>query len=237
MYKEYKMIEIKNLVKRVKNGGNDLEIVRNIDLTIEDSAFVVILGPSGSGKTTLLNMIAGLTEATSGSICIDGQEILQLNRKQKEEFRKNNVGYIFQEYHLLPCLTALENVYISTKNAGVADEKAKETLERVGLKAHMSKLPEQLSGGQRQRIAIARAVAKLPKFLICDEPTGALDSKSSEQVLELIQHINHTEKITVIMVTHNPNIAQLADHVITIKDGKIIEEQRQQSKKMSEVEI
>ena len=191
-------------------------------MSINKGEFVVILGPSGAGKSTLLNLIGGMDTPTSGSIKIDGEEISKYNENQLSEYRAENIGFIFQFYNILPTLTVLENVQLI--NDIVKEPKdAKEILKEVGLEQHANKFPNQLSGGEQQRVSIARAIAKNPKLLLCDEPTGALDSKTGVEVLKLLkkQCDRNNGENTVIIVTHNSLFADIADTVIRVKNGKI----------------
>ena len=217
-----KIVDIKNVSKIYKTGEKEFKALDDIDLSINKGEFVVILGPSGAGKSTLLNLIGGMDTPTSGSIKIDGEEISKYNETKLSEYRAENIGFIFQFYNILPTLTVLENVEIVkdiVKNAG----DSKSALEAVGLIEHINKFPNQLSGGEQQRVSIARAIAKNPKLLLCDEPTGALDSKTGVEVLKLLkkQCDANNGNNTVIVVTHNSLFAEIADTVIRVKNGKI----------------
>ena len=217
-----KIVELKNVSKVYKAGEKEFKALDNIDLAINEGEFVVVLGPSGAGKSTLLNLIGGMDTPTSGQIIIDDENISNYNEEKLSEYRAENIGFIFQFYNILPTLTVLENVEIVkdiVKNAG----DSKSALEAVGLIEHINKFPNQLSGGEQQRVSIARAIAKNPKLLLCDEPTGALDSKTGVEVLKLLKkqcNANNGNN-TVIVVTHNSLFAEIADTVIRVKNGKI----------------
>lgn len=217
-----KIVELKNVSKVYKAGEKEFKALDNIDLAINEGEFVVVLGPSGAGKSTLLNLIGGMDTPTSGQIIIDDENISNYNEEKLSEYRAENIGFIFQFYNILPTLTVLENVEIVkdiVKNAG----DSKSALEAVGLIEHINKFPNQLSGGEQQRVSIARAIAKNPKLLLCDEPTGALDSKTGVEVLKLLkkQCDANNGNNTVIVVTHNSLFAEIADTVIRVKNGKI----------------
>lgn len=217
-----KIIEFKNVKKSYKTGDKTFNALDGIDFEINKGEFVVILGPSGAGKSTLLNLLGGMDKATSGSLIVDGKDISKYSDLELTNYRAENVGFIFQFYNILPTLTVLENV--SLVNDIVKKPKdAKEVLKDVGLKKHANKFPNQLSGGEQQRVSIARAIAKDPTLLLCDEPTGALDSKTGVEILKLLKKqcdANNGEN-TVIIVTHNALIAEVADRVIRLKNGKI----------------
>ncbi|MGH4117875.1 ABC transporter ATP-binding protein [Clostridium sp.] len=230
------MIKVENLYKSFKNGNSNVEILKNVNLNIPKSKLVTILGPSGSGKTTLLNIIAGLESFSVGNVYWDEYSLKDISQKKKESIRIKKIGYIFQEYFLLNNLTVLENVQLSGKLVGKTKKDAKQALEKVGLGEHKYKLPDQLSGGQKQRVAIARAIVKNPEILICDEPTGALDTESSKNVLEVLKKIQKEEKTTIIMVTHNEKIARISDKVIYVKDGNIVSEEEGEACNVGEVE-
>ena len=217
-----KIVELKNVSKTYKIGESEFKALDNIDLSINKGEFVVILGPSGAGKSTLLNLIGGMDTPTSGSIKIDGEEISKHTESQLSEYRAENIGFIFQFYNILPTLTVLENVEL-VKDIVKNGNDSKEAIKAVGLEQHMNKFPNQLSGGEQQRVSIARAIAKKPKLLLCDEPTGALDSKTGVEVLKLLkkQCDGNNGANTVIIVTHNSLFADIADTVIRVKNGKI----------------
>ena len=215
-------IEFKDVVKSYSVGDKKFDALSGVSFTIPKGEFVVILGPSGAGKSTLLNLLGGMDTVTSGSIVIDGENIEQYGKDKLTKYRAENVGFIFQFYNILPTLTVLENVQLVNdivKNS----QDAKSILQEVGLGEHMNKFPNQLSGGEQQRVSIARAIAKNPKLLLCDEPTGALDSQTGVEVLKLLKKQCSKENggNTVIIVTHNALIAEVADRVIRVKNGKI----------------
>lgn len=217
-----KIVELKKVSKTYKIGENEFKALDNIDLEINKGEFVVILGPSGAGKSTLLNLIGGMDTPTGGSIKIDGEEISKYTEGQLSDYRAENIGFIFQFYNILPTLTVLENVEL-VKDIVKSGNDSKEAIKAVGLEQHMNKFPNQLSGGEQQRVSIARAIAKNPKLLLCDEPTGALDSKTGVEVLKLLkkQCDGNNGANTVIIVTHNSLFADIADTVIRVKNGKI----------------
>jgi putative ABC transport system ATP-binding protein len=217
-----KVIEFKEVVKEYTIGKNKLKAVDNISFDITQGEFVVILGPSGAGKSTLLNLLGGMDYATSGEIIVNGKNIVNLNDDALTEYRAENVGFVFQFYNLIPTLTALENVAL-TKNIVKNPINPKEVLASVGLAGHENQFPTQLSGGEQQRVSIARALAKNPTMLLCDEPTGALDSETGIVILTLLQRMSQEKNKTVIIVTHNSALADAADKVIRIKNGKIRE--------------
>ena len=216
------IVELKNLSKIYNTGEKEFKALDNNDLSIGKGEFVVILGPSGAGKSTLLNLIGGMDTPTNGSIKIDGEEISKYNENKLSEYRAENIGFIFQFYNILPTLTVLENVEL-IKDVVKNGNDSKEAIKAVGLEEHMNKFPNQLSGGEQQRVSIARAIAKNPKLLLCDEPTGALDSKTGVEVLKLLkkQCDGNNGENTVIIVTHNSLFAEIADTVVRVKNGKI----------------
>ena len=214
------LVELKEVSKVYKVGDVSFKALDQVDLSIEEGKFVVILGPSGAGKSTLLNLLGGLDSPSSGSIIVDNKDISTLSNNELAEYRASKVGFVFQFYNLIPTLTVEENVALVkeiTKNA----LDPKEILAKVGLKDHLKKFPVELSGGEQQRVSIARAVTKNPKILLCDEPTGALDSNTGVLVLKLLLDLTREYGKTIIIVTHNQNIAKMADVVVRVKNGKI----------------
>lgn len=217
-----KFIIFDNVSKIYNVGDTEFKALDGVTFNIPKGEFVVILGPSGAGKSTLLNLLGGMDNTSSGSIIVDGENIEGYSKNELAEYRAENVGFIFQFYNILPTLTVLENVEI-VKDIVKKPKSARNILKSVGLEAHANKFPNQLSGGEQQRVSIARAIAKNPKILLCDEPTGALDSKTGVEVLKLLKRqcdANNGEN-TVIIVTHNALIAEIADRVIRLKNGKI----------------
>lgn len=213
-------LEIKQIKKSFGAGDSRVEVLKGIDLEIERGEFCVLLGPSGSGKSTLLNIIGGIDGADSGSITIDGERIEDMTEKKLSLYRRKHLGYIFQMYNLIPNLTVRENIevgaYLSDKPLDVD-----ELLHTLGIYEHQRKLPNQLSGGQQQRTAIGRAIVKNPDVLLCDEPTGALDYNTSKDILRLIETVNQKYGNTIVMVTHNDAIKDMADRVVKLRDGMI----------------
>ncbi len=214
------IIEFKNVNKEYKSGDHILKAMDNVNFTIDEGEFVVILGPSGAGKSTLLNLLGGLDSVTSGEIIVNGNHVESFKDNQLTEYRAKNVGFIFQFYNLIPNLTAIENVELMKDIVDVNID-GLSVLDSVGLKDHANQFPAQLSGGEQQRVSIARAVAKQPTMLLCDEPTGALDSKTGVLILNLLQDMSNNRNTTVIIVTHNAILAEAADKVIRIKNGQI----------------
>ena len=205
-------------------GKEPVRVLKNINLEVEQGDYIAIMGPSGSGKTTLMNIIGCLDTATSGTFLLDGQDISKCSDNERSDIRLSKIGFVFQSFQLLPRQSALENVELPLTYANVPKkerrERAKAALERVGLGDRLDFKPTQLSGGQKQRVAIARALVNNPKILLADEPTGALDTKSGEQVMELFQNLNE-EGVSVLMITHDAEIASRAKKIITIRDGQI----------------
>jgi len=212
-------IELKNVKKTYVIGEQKFNALDGINLEINQGEFVVILGPSGAGKSTLLNLLGGMDKATSGSIIIGEDNIAKFNDNELTRYRAHDVGFIFQFYNIMPTLTVEENVNL-IKDVTNTSKDAKEVLKSVGISRHADKFPQELSGGEQQRVSIARAIMKNPKVLLCDEPTGALDSKTSVEILKLLRE-QSDQDTTVIIVTHNVLIANIADRVIKIKNGKV----------------
>ena len=221
-----KIVQFKNITKTYIAGDHEQKALANVDLELDDGKFVVILGPSGAGKSTFLNLLGGLDNPSSGQIIVDGTDISTLSSDELADYRAAKVGFIFQSYNLIPTLTVLENVSLVEEIAPdhISPEKL---LEEVGLSDHSHQFPHELSGGEQQRVSICRALAKNPKILLCDEPTGALDSETGVVVLRLLLKMARDYGKTIIIVTHNQNIAKMADVVIRIRSGRVtsIEEQ------------
>lgn len=211
-------IEFKDVVKEYKMGDVVIKALDNTSFSIDKGELVAIVGPSGAGKTTTLNILGGMDRATSGSVLVNEKEITSLTNKQLIQYRRNDIGFVFQFYNLVQNLTAKENVELATQLCSDALN-VDEILDKVGLKDRKDNFPSQLSGGEQQRVAIARAIAKNPKLLLCDEPTGALDYKTGKQILKLLQDTCRREKMTVVIITHNTAIAPMADKVIHFKNG------------------
>jgi putative ABC transport system ATP-binding protein len=224
------IIDIRNVVKVYNDSEVKVHAINGISLTIEEGEFTAIVGPSGSGKTTLLNMLGGLDKPTEGEIIIEGTNISNLKGSKLIDFRLYNIGFVFQSYNLIPVLTAKENVeFIMQMQKIPAKDRYKRTrelLESVGLGDRLDSRPNKLSGGQQQRVAVARALASKPKFILADEPTANLDSKSTENLLDIMEKLNLDEKITFIFSTHDARVVKKARRVITIEDGKVISDER-----------
>lgn len=230
------IIEFQNVSRVYTTGDHELKALDDVSLNIEQGKFIVILGPSGAGKSTLLNLLGGLDTPTNGKIIVDGNDIANLNSDQLAEYRASKVGFIFQFYNLIPTLTVLEN--ISLVNEISKDHlDAKQILDGVGLLDHANNFPSELSGGEQQRVSIARALAKNPKIVLCDEPTGALDSKTGVMILKLLKDMCDKYQKTIIVVTHNQNIAKIADVIVRVKNGKIKSyEEQEKPQSIEEVE-
>mgnify|MGYP004692519585 FL=1 len=226
-------VELKNIEKSYGEGENRVNVLKGINLSIEKGEFCVLLGPSGSGKSTLLNIIGGIDHADSGEIYIGGDKMTGLSEKNLTLYRRNHLGYIFQMYNLIPNLTVEENIEVG---AYLSDSPLDldELLHTLGLYEHRRKLPNRLSGGQQQRCAIGRAIIKNPDILLCDEPTGALDYNTSKEILKLIETVNQKYGNTVIMVTHNDAIKNMADRVVRIRDGRVLSDKLNETKVSAE---
>ena len=215
-------IELKNVKKEYIMGSVKIKAAHDVSFTVEKGELVVILGPSGAGKTTILNLLGGMDSATSGKIVVDGEDITSYKRKELIGYRRNSIGFVFQFYNLVQNLTALENVELAVQICKNPLDPAT-VLEQVGLKDRINNFPAQLSGGEQQRVAVARAIAKNPKLLLCDEPTGALDSKTGIKILDLLEKSCRELGMTTIIITHNAMISEIADKVIRLKNGTIEE--------------
>ena len=228
-----KLIELKGINKTYRNGDQELRVLKDIDLEVEKGEFVAIMGPSGSGKSTLMNVIGLLDRPTSGDYFLDGQEVGNLSEKKLAHVRNEQIGFVFQQFFLLSKLNAFQNVELPLIYAGVHPAKRKEIaeqyLEKVELGSRMHHLPSELSGGQKQRVAIARALVNRPAIVLADEPTGALDTKTGEQIMDLLTKLNQEGK-TIIMVTHEPEIAAFANRRIVIRDGVISSDSKLESR-------
>ena len=220
------MIQLANVSKVVKSGSEQLTILHELNLKIPGGQFVAVVGPSGSGKSTLLGLIAGLDGPTTGTIQLDGHEITKMSEDDLAELRGNLIGFIFQSFHLIPSLTAYENILVPMEIMGLprARERAQALLDEVGLHDRGHHYPSQLSGGEQQRVAIARAFANDPQILMADEPTGNLDSKNGAHIIELLLKLNRERGTTLLLVTHEQQLASLADRKITLGDGHVIED-------------
>ena len=214
-------ITFENVCKHYQTGDTVVKAVDDVSFTIEKGEFCVVLGPSGAGKTTVLNLLGGMDKATSGCITVDGKEITGMRGPQLTEYRRHDVGFVFQFYNLMPNLTALENVELARQVCRQQALDPKTVMEQVGLGGRLKNFPAQLSGGEQQRVSIARALCKNPALLLCDEPTGALDSKTGVQVLSLLKDVCKTYNATVVIITHNAMIAPLGNRVIRMKNGGI----------------
>jgi len=214
------MITLTNVCKSYRSGNQRFQVSNNICLNISKGEFALLVGESGAGKSTILNIISGLEKPDSGAVTINGTNICTFNEKKLADFRKDNVGFVFQFYNLIPNLTVRENIELVSKMKR-GSFKTEDVLEQTGLSGRINNFPSQLSGGEQQRVSIARAIVKKPKILLCDEPTGALDYKTSKGVLNLLQQLSIEHRMTVVMVTHNRSLLPMADQVFEISDGKI----------------
>ncbi|MCC2528129.1 MULTISPECIES: ABC transporter ATP-binding protein [Bacillus] len=223
------MLTLNNISKSYKLGKEEVPILKHINLTVKAGEFLAIMGPSGSGKSTLMNIIGCLDRPTSGTYMLDQMDVLKGKDGALADIRNESIGFVFQTFHLLPRLTALQNVELPMIYNKVKKkerrQRAYEALEKVGLKDRISYKPPKLSGGQKQRVAIARALVNQPRFILADEPTGALDTKSSEQILSLFSQLHH-EGTTIIMITHDPDVARKADRTVFIRDGELVLDER-----------
>lgn len=230
-----KYLEVKGLKRTFGSGNTRQEVLKGINFTVDKGEFCVLLGPSGSGKSTLLNILGGIDSADSGEIIINGDKLAELSEKALTDYRRRHLGYVFQMYNLIPNLNVKENIetgaYLSDNPLDID-----ELLKTLGLFDHRYKLPNQLSGGQQQRVSIGRAIVKNPDILLCDEPTGALDYKTSKEILQLIEQVNQKYGNTVIMVTHNEAIRNMADHIVKLRDG-VIRHDDKNTKKIKAAEL
>lgn len=214
------VVEFKDVSRVYRNGAHEQRALDHVDLSLEEGRFIVVLGPSGAGKSTLLNLLGGLDSPTEGTIIVNGRDISTLTPNELAEYRAATVGFVFQSYNLIPTLTVVENVAL-VKEIAPDPLSSHDMLEAVGLADHIHQFPSELSGGEQQRVSIARALAKNPKILLCDEPTGALDSETGVMVLKLLLSMARDMGKTIIIVTHNQNIARMADVVIRVKNGRV----------------
>ncbi len=219
------MIEIRDLKKTYRVGDIDVHALRGVNLSVQRGEFLSIVGPSGSGKSTLFHILGGLTPPTSGTIHIDGKDLLGMSEAERTNLRKSSVGFVFQKYNLLPTLSAADNIEIArdiANNKGPLDPQFDEILTLLGLKGRLHHKPRALSGGEQQRVAIARAIVNHPGLLLADEPTGNLDTENSDAVLKLLRDLNKRLGQTILMITHNPEAAAYGDRIVTMRDGKIV---------------
>lgn len=218
------ILETENLKKIYGNGVNEVHALNGVDLSVDDGEFVAVVGTSGSGKSTLLNMLGGLDRPTSGKVIVDGKDIFSLKDEALTIFRRRKIGFVFQAYNLVPVLNVYENIVLPVELDGKNVDKkfVDNIISTLGLEDKVTSLPNQLSGGQQQRVAIARALASKPAILLCDEPTGNLDSRTSQDVLGLLKISSSKYEQTIVMITHNEEIAQMADRIVRIEDGRII---------------
>jgi putative ABC transport system ATP-binding protein len=226
------MIKLEKVSKIYQSGEVETHALKEVSLEFQEGEIVVLLGPSGSGKSTMLNVCSGLDNPTSGVITIDKDVISDMNTKQLTKFRRDNLGFIFQQYNLLQTLSVRENVEVG-REVSKDPFTVEEVIEQVGLTKNIDKYPYQLSGGEQQRVSIARAVVKKPKIMFCDEPTGALDEENAKEILHVLQELNKTYKTTVVIITHNPSIGEMADRVIKLNSGEVVEVIENKTKKLA----
>ena len=230
------IITIENLKKSYRDSEVSVQALDGITLSFDQAEFTAIVGPSGSGKTTLLNMLGGLDKPDSGKIIIGGEDITAMSPRRLVDFRLNNIGFVFQSYNLIPVLTALENVefilHMQGEKRQAREKRARELLEAVGLGERVRSRPSKLSGGQQQRVAVARALASRPRFILADEPTANLDSQSTRNLLEIMEKLNHGEKITFIFSTHDQRVVNKAHRVIVLEDGKVVKDELRDPEKL-----
>ena len=224
------ILEVKGLQKiyTTRFGGNKVEALRNVTFSVEEGEYVAIMGESGSGKTTLLNIIAALDKATSGRVLLDGKDLGNIKESQIAAFRRDNLGFVFQDFNLLDTFSLEDNIFLplvlAGKSYGEMCRRIKPVAAELGITDLLRKYPYEVSGGQKQRVSIARAIVKRPMLILADEPTGALDSHTSEEIMQLFKRLNEEEKVTILMVTHDPEAAAYCQRIITVKDGEILEE-------------